>query len=389
MHSIIRLKWPFTTIAFTAFSIAVISCTGCGTTGTDGAGCGTTGAEAGSSESTAVTAADRVMETNEMTEGGPPEGNIGGNDHGREQDLPDPATPLTLDRVLELAEKGDALSWDDLAGYAQRDVGSGLYILHFEIDDQFFLLMGGAGPDSPPMYVRLVSVQDEDLYIDIREEDVQSFIDRVLAGGESGTGGTDGSGSGAGGTGGVGSGTTGTGGSGYGTTGTDGSGYGTTGAEAGHEDLLLTSAPALCLQDALSSTLSCFEVPAGSYSWNVTVPGTDQGTGIVACGMGPLAAAAMETVPRLTLPRYQGMDQVLYTFDTRLPPDSLTVRQWDSQAAQDPDTAKEQAIVTCYPPFSFLELESGKIYEVFAEWEEGSAGQNGFYGTASYVFVTE
>lgn len=366
----------------------------------------------------------------------------------------DPAVPLTMDKVLELAKKGEDLSWNDLDGYAHTDVGSGLYILHFRIDDQFSLLMGGAGPDSKPLYVRLESVQDPDLYIDIREADVQDFIDRATAGKDPGAGGT-----------------------GKTSSKTDRTDPGTAAADprtertreyvdiAAHskelhedymlirsdaddypgafvvtgaqeaagtdvlqegvpirirmedlqkedlqglscyraeqilvledengaddnarEDILLLSAPVLHLSDMLSSTLDSFEVPPGLYSW--TVPDGEQGRSTQACGMAPLAAAAMEDVPRLKLPRYNGTDDVLYSFYTQIPPDILTIRQWDGTAAEDPD-AKEQVVTTCYQPLPFIDLEAGKIYEVAAEWKKSNADQNGFYGTASYVFVTE
>lgn len=72
---------------------------------------------------------------------------------------------LTLDRVLELSRM-DHLDWSDFDDYISEDIGFGLYILKFDIDDNFYLLVGGTG-EGEPMYVRLVSAKDKDKYINI------------------------------------------------------------------------------------------------------------------------------------------------------------------------------------------------------------------------------
>ncbi|MBT9775987.1 hypothetical protein GPL15_05650 [Clostridium sp. MCC353] len=86
---------------------------------------------------------------------------------------------LTLDNVIELSKKGDSLSLSDLSPYEGTDVGSGLYILSYEINDDFYLLAGSTGPENPPMYVRLVYADDREQYIDIRDNDVESWIDEM------------------------------------------------------------------------------------------------------------------------------------------------------------------------------------------------------------------
>ena len=139
-------------------------------------------------------------------------------------------------------------------------------------------------------------------------------------------------------------------------------------------DILLTAAPALTLSDTLSSTLNGFQVLSGSYTWTVLDGG--QAQSVVACGSAPLAAETKDDIPRLRLPRYNGADQVLYSFNTQISPDLLTIRQWDSTVAGDPD-AKEQMVTTCYQPLPFIQLEAGKIYEVSAEWDNSTADQKG------------
>jgi len=83
---------------------------------------------------------------------------------------------LTIERVIRLAEnKGEELTWSDFEMYNGRDIGSGLYIMNYEIDETFDLMVGGV-PDSEPMYIRLVTKADRDNYIDIRTEDVEKFV---------------------------------------------------------------------------------------------------------------------------------------------------------------------------------------------------------------------
>ena len=83
--------------------------------------------------------------------------------------------PLTLENVLTLAQKGDALTWADFARYSCIETGSGLYILVYDIDEDFSLWIGGV-PGETPMYIRLVTNADQDVYADIRTEDPAAFI---------------------------------------------------------------------------------------------------------------------------------------------------------------------------------------------------------------------
>ena len=87
---------------------------------------------------------------------------------------------LILPKVRELADKGEELTWNDFERYNSTDVGSGLYILHFELDDAFDLFVGGVPvPDGKPMYVKLALDADSDKYIDIRTDDINAFIDEM------------------------------------------------------------------------------------------------------------------------------------------------------------------------------------------------------------------
>jgi len=81
---------------------------------------------------------------------------------------------LTLDDVIELSSKGDELVWEDLADYIGYETGSGLYIVTFDIDDNYSLIVGGTGAVGKPSYAHLT--YNDDTYIDIRTEDVEAFI---------------------------------------------------------------------------------------------------------------------------------------------------------------------------------------------------------------------
>ncbi len=90
---------------------------------------------------------------------------------------------LSIEKVIELSQKGNDLSWDDFEKYEGKEVGSGLYILAYEIDDEYHLVIGG-GKDKKqaPTYIRLVYNEnkdgfiDKDDFIDIRQENVEEFI---------------------------------------------------------------------------------------------------------------------------------------------------------------------------------------------------------------------
>ena len=83
---------------------------------------------------------------------------------------------LTLDDVVTLSKKGNALSWPDFERYQGWEVGSGLYIMRYEIDELFDVLVGGV-PDETPWYIYLRVNNEADDRIDIRTEDVSAFIE--------------------------------------------------------------------------------------------------------------------------------------------------------------------------------------------------------------------
>lgn len=83
---------------------------------------------------------------------------------------------LTLDDVVMLSQKGDALTWSDFERYQGQVIGSGLYIMRYEIDELFEVWVGGV-PDETPWYIYLRANNEADDRIDIRTENVSAFIE--------------------------------------------------------------------------------------------------------------------------------------------------------------------------------------------------------------------
>jgi hypothetical protein len=80
---------------------------------------------------------------------------------------------MTMKDVIELAKKGNDLDWSDFKDFNGRDVGSGLYIWEFKLEDGYVLDVGGT-TDKKPIYILLS--HDNDKGIDIRTEDVKEYI---------------------------------------------------------------------------------------------------------------------------------------------------------------------------------------------------------------------
>ena len=91
---------------------------------------------------------------------------------------------MTLDDVIRISTKGEEATWNDFEQYESTDIGSGLYIQLYDIDETFELMIGGTGTSDKPIYIRLVLKADESNYIDIRTDDVEAFIEENSSGGE-------------------------------------------------------------------------------------------------------------------------------------------------------------------------------------------------------------
>ena len=84
---------------------------------------------------------------------------------------------LSLNDVIILSQKGYDLTWADFDQFEYIETGFGLYIRRYEINELFHFSIGGAGPNSKPMYMHLgVNGVDPDAYIDIRDGGVTEYI---------------------------------------------------------------------------------------------------------------------------------------------------------------------------------------------------------------------
>ena len=162
------------------------------------------------------------------------------------------------------------------------------------------------------------------------------------------------------------------------------------GKKSGREvenDLLLTSAPEIGLEDTLSSNLERFVVQPGSYSWNWTDNG--EMVGLEACGSHPLSIdlEKLEKTKILKIPDYNGLEDVYYILSCTKMPERVTIREWDISQLEETETAEPS--VKVYAGQGMLPLKPDKIYELVAEWPEENLKEQGFFGEASYVVVTD
>ena len=85
------------------------------------------------------------------------------------------STPLTLDMVVELAAKGEELTWSDFQQYKCTIVYPGSYVKNYDIDQNFELEIAGESDIGKPKHIRLISKASGNR-IDIRTKDVEEFI---------------------------------------------------------------------------------------------------------------------------------------------------------------------------------------------------------------------
>lgn len=82
---------------------------------------------------------------------------------------------LTIEKVKELSQKGDALDWSDFTDFSGTDIGSGLFIMSYDVEGtDYTVLVGGAGVDVKPMYISLCGADGKE--IDIRRDSVEEFL---------------------------------------------------------------------------------------------------------------------------------------------------------------------------------------------------------------------
>lgn len=87
---------------------------------------------------------------------------------------------LTMSTLIDLAYSGRTLTWDDFAPYEAESMGSGLLTLLYPVDrfDGEYQLRITGTPDASPYTIVLQSVRDQTEWIDIRMDDIQTFLNR-------------------------------------------------------------------------------------------------------------------------------------------------------------------------------------------------------------------
>lgn len=85
---------------------------------------------------------------------------------------------LTLNDIKALVnKKGEDLMYDDFKDFVQLESGgSGVFIARYPIDNDLYLLLGTQNQNETPMYIRLMTYENRDNYIDIRTADIDKFI---------------------------------------------------------------------------------------------------------------------------------------------------------------------------------------------------------------------
>lgn len=84
---------------------------------------------------------------------------------------------LNMQRLTDLVNRcGDSLSWNDFVRFHSVDMGSELCLLRYDMDEEYYVLIGGESRKKPPGFIWLVSREDPDCYIDVRTESIEAFL---------------------------------------------------------------------------------------------------------------------------------------------------------------------------------------------------------------------
>lgn len=149
---------------------------------------------------------------------------------------------------------------------------------------------------------------------------------------------------------------------------------------------LLKKPPTLTMQDALSSAMNFTYVESGTYEWSYPTGNPNEMTTINASGAFPTVAVKGKEDEWIEVSDYNNIDYAPYMLNWGIDPDCIRVKEYDllDLGDMEPLVLDEYTLEDVY----FLELRPRRIYEVIAQWDEGSNG-NGFYGEATYIFATD
>ncbi len=95
---------------------------------------------------------------------------------------------LSIENLIEILSSEDGVTWSDFENYRSEDIGSGLYILRFFLEDRGYLLtVSGVStdPDAEPQKLVLHYITaDEELECEIGKDDLTAFLNETGYNGE-------------------------------------------------------------------------------------------------------------------------------------------------------------------------------------------------------------
>ncbi len=161
--------------------------------------------------------------------------------------------------------------------------------------------------------------------------------------------------------------------------------------EASGEDIAMAEArrePPVMELHPVSEEGDSLSVSACGYQWNWP-EGADQMGAAIADSAAPLSEGAPWNV--LTLSE-NGGDTAEYSLAIEGKPDELGINMWNlsdigNADAESSRTSVYQGAEIAAGDFT-IELQAGKVYEIWVEWKEEKVAENGCFGTAYYVFKT-
>lgn len=151
-----------------------------------------------------------------------------------------------------------------------------------------------------------------------------------------------------------------------------------------NEKTMLTAAPDIVLVDSLSSASNEFRVSSSNYTWSYLE--RKEMVNLIACGSHPLDEMR-EKDEKLNIPEYNKIDGAPYLISSIINPDEMVVKEWEH--SQIGNMEAEVLSTTTYEDTFLVELVPDRVYEIIATWDEEKLEENGFYGEASYVVITE
>lgn len=130
-----------------------------------------------------------------------------------------------------------------------------------------------------------------------------------------------------------------------------------------------------------------FALSACSYSWNCQISEEEMEGGVAD------APHPLETKSQMVTLAGDGT-WAQYRFSIPAAPDEIDIRSWELTDIGNKDAKERVSVDAVYYKEEtetqdfIVALESGRVYEFCLEWKQENLAENGFYGTAGYVFRT-